>query len=271
MHQEIRDNGWRQCRLFSEADSESIVNDVLDVTYQAGARLVLVSHDCDIVHQGNHEPRVEVCLAAVVEPPGNPNFYYGKNARRLHLKVEIDAVGPLVLELKAHERYSISRDTLTNYTPDGDAELAEREVTTIKNWLASRFVRAALPDEFNERIRPAWARISTIAKRCRESMSAIYISLDPRVEVETDADYNLAVYGCMTRDDWDNPDLRQTVEEAISDIATVLNGCDGIILQDSGVRAESQITLEDIRKYLIRWDFDHLSHRDTPVGTLPAG
>jgi hypothetical protein len=58
------------------------------------------------------------------------------------------------------------------------------------------------------------------------------------------------------------------METLISDIATAMNSCEGIEVENFELRSEDAITLADLR-FLRRWDYDYLSHRDSADSALP--
>ncbi len=266
MDTKIRRNGWRQGRIFTEKDSGNLIRES-DINTAQNAQLILVSHDCDIVHQGVHEPLVEVFAASNIGSNCDANYLYGKNPRRLHLAVSKSDLSIEYIELRAPNRFSIDRRTLCDIEPDETRELLPAEKRVLCNWVAARYVRAALPDEFNRRIVGAWGQISSIAKKYGQNLTAIFIKLEPKEELSSGSDYKVAIIGSLTTVDWSDSSKRMEAETAISRIATELGKCDGIQLADSEILSESQITLEDLR-FLTRWDFDYLSYRELPLGDI---
>jgi hypothetical protein len=90
----IQNLGWRQGSVFKLAASTPIIQAhrwhiaVHEFSIPDDARLILVSHDCDVVHPGPHEPRIEVCPAVRVNALSG-NFTGTRNPRRLHIELEI--------------------------------------------------------------------------------------------------------------------------------------------------------------------------------------
>lgn len=140
----IRTNGWRQGSVFSLDDSRTLLQQP-----ESNARLILVSHDCDIVHSGLREPVVEVCEA---QPQQRLDGTYAlaKNPRLRHVGLRIsEAVVPH--SLQAADRRWIDRSLLEGMAPANGAVVAEGERRIITRWLAKRYDRAALPDRFTLR------------------------------------------------------------------------------------------------------------------------
>lgn len=61
---DIRQHGRQQGSLFSVESTR----DLLGAQIQGGeARLILATHDCDILHQGSHEPKIDAFIATPVQ------------------------------------------------------------------------------------------------------------------------------------------------------------------------------------------------------------
>jgi hypothetical protein len=104
----IQNLGWRQGSVFTLQASTPVVVanreriSVPQFTIPDEARLILVSHDCDIVHPGPHEPRIEVCPAVRLNGALSGNFTGTRNPRRLHIELEIEGAGQGLRAQGAH-------------------------------------------------------------------------------------------------------------------------------------------------------------------------
>jgi len=84
-----RDTDWRQGDLLTQEAAAKLT--ALNGAVGEKHRVVVITHDCDLPHDG--ETAVEVIVADVVTG-ANPQFSYAKNPRKLHLGYEIAVGGP---------------------------------------------------------------------------------------------------------------------------------------------------------------------------------
>src|SRR5258708_24960508 len=260
----IQRHGWRQGSVFTLAASGPIVlahRDRISVPNFAiddGARLLLTSHDCDIVHPGAHEPRIEVCPAISIQRLDG-NFTGTRNPRRLHLELAINGAHH-PYELRAPTRFCIPRETLESSLPDPNACLTPRHYDHFCHWLAKRFRRAALPTTFDNRIGAETRRqIRTILRPLQDSIYSILIAIDPDDrELEPDAPYVVQVVALMEEDDFANPERRAPVEDALSQIQQILHRCVGIELEACIAESMARMTVDTFRDFAT-WDYDDIS------------
>ena len=140
-HRRIRTNGWRQGSVFSDEDTAALSENPVP-----GSRLILVTHDCDLVHNGEHEPHIEVCLAEHLENGVDGNYRWARHPRRIDVQLDIDGEQAAFC-LHAAKRQWLDRAKLQDIQPDASSLLAEAELTRLTVWLAKRYTRTALPDE----------------------------------------------------------------------------------------------------------------------------
>lgn len=256
-HELIRRNGWRQGAIFSPESTAEIIDGAND-----GSRLIVVSHDCDIVHRGDQEPHVEVCVADPLTNGVDGQFRWARHPRRLDVNLEISD-GAAGYRLEAFNRKQFNQSILEQYEPDAQAVCPPEELTRITVWLAKRYTRAALPDTFNARQEPARDRIRNILRRNSEIMSSIQIALEPKAELGQDEQYRVHIIALMLKDDYDTENLRIQIEEAINQIARALHECDGIEVVEAAVVSEDSFTLHASR-FFVELNFDDLSLRAVP-------
>lgn len=256
-HELIRANGWRQGRIFSPEDTATILEHC-----EANARLILVSHDCDVVHAGDDEPYVEVCVASHLEDGVDGLYRWARNPRRLDIEVQLDGA-PVGFSLLACDKQRVSRTELERCVPDQSASLSTRELAEVAIWLGKRYTRVALPDGFNERRRPANDAVRRILRRSSQFISGLMIALNPKGDIGPEHDYEVHFVALMLKDDYQDDHHRNRVEEAVNRIADRLQACDDIEVIDSAVRSEEMFTYHDAR-YFVELGFDDLSLRADP-------
>ena len=268
----IQQNGWRQGSVFTLEASGPIVLEyrdriaVPDFVIGDDARLLLTSHDCDIVHPGVHEPRVEVCPAVALNGKLSGNFTGTRNPRRLHLELVING-HTRPYELRAPTRFDIDRTVLQESQPDPDAHITPRHRDHFLHWLAKRYRRAALPTSFDGRISAETRRsIRELIDPLSDSVEAILIALNPDdEELELNVPYIMQIVALMSDINFTNVERRRPVEEALARLQQLLDSCPGIELDACVAASMGRMTVDEYLEFVI-WDYDDLSLN---VGTAP--
>ena len=253
----IRTNGWRQGSVFSVEDTAALVENPL-----AKSRLILVSHDCDLAHRGEHEPHIELCTAEFLEDGIDGNYRWARHPRRIDVQIEINGA-QIPFCIHAAKRHQLDRSMLQDYQPDDTAILSEAELTRLTIWLAKRYTRAALPDAFNLRIQPAQDRVRRILRRNGKHLSSLLVSLKPLAELTDGEPYDLNLVGLMRHEHYENIELREQLTVVVNQVSGAIEHCDGINVLDTDLLSESEFTLHNLR-YFIELTLDDLSLRDEP-------
>jgi len=173
---------------------------------------VLISHDCDITN--SVEPDVEVIVGCILSA-ADGTLTAGKSARTLHLPWN-RASGPRVLELKAAEKRKIPKTQLVGERPDSTYRLEETAVGlfVLRTWLALRYNRASFPDEFNARLQRTKAgRDMLRVLRNHPQITGVYVKLNTRDELPTEASAPYEVDMFLAFDPGDDPEQAQTTAD----------------------------------------------------------
>ena len=161
-------------------------------------RLIVTSHDCDIVNSSlEKEPVVEVLRAGIatarkVDKPHSG----GRNPRTLQLAFEAGAT-TTVLHCSVHDRWTIPRDLLLREEPQG--QLADKERRLVAEWLAKRYIRAAFPTAFDRRWRAKLKAWQKLLERHSEWLQGVYLRLNTLVELSEEAPYRCHVLLAVPR------------------------------------------------------------------------
>lgn len=247
----IRDNRWRQGSVFSVEEGRNILGEP-----ETSARLILVSHDCDIVHSGTREPVVEVCVALPLERM-NGSYARAKNPRILHLTLQV-AGNAVPHEIEASNRRQIDRSQLETMMPANNVVLPAEDLRIITRWLAKRYDRAALPDRFNERLVPAQEAIRLALQGGGARLSMIMLHLDPEDELPVDASYRVFLFALMPKEIFENEPDRIAGTATIAQVAAAMSRCNGIEIVDFALLSEDDLTLHDLHS-LIEYTCEDLS------------
>lgn len=227
---------------------------------------VVLSQDCDLVHPSYEiEPNVELIVGRLVDAADN-NLRHGRNPRRLHLDVK-SGTGSTVVAFSIHERLLVSRAVLENHSPHASVRLRAEDRRLLCEWVAKRYVRAAFPDEFNERARAACKKIEKELKRDGEHVTGLFLMIDPDRELAADVEYRAILRVTARRETLTDIATEQRLVRVANTIATALGTCKGILVEDHQLVSEGEFTLEDLR-FFKRWDWDYRSHSGEPGGEV---
>jgi hypothetical protein len=261
----IQNLGWRQGSVFTLQASTPVVVanrariSVSQFTIPDEARLILVSHDCDIVHPGPHEPRIEVCPAVRFNGALSGNFTGTRNPRRLHIELEIEGARH-GYELRAPTRFPLPREILQDSAPDQNARITAKHHRYFCHWLAKRVRRTALPTAFDQRVSAqVRSAIRDLLHPLADSIESILIALDPRdEELAPDQSYVVQIVALMEAADFADQHRREAVEGAMQALENLLDHCGGIEFDACVCQSMSEMTLDVFRDFSI-WDYDELS------------
>jgi hypothetical protein len=250
----IQNLGWRQGSVFTLQASAPVVVanreriSVPQFNIPDGARLILVSHDCDIVHPGPHEPRIEVCPAVRLNGALSGNFTGTRNPRRLHIELEIGGARH-GYELRAPTRFTLPREILQDSAPDQNARITVKHHRYFCHWLAKRVRRTALPTAFDQRVSAqVRSAIRDLLHPLADSIESILIALDPRdEELGPDQSYVVQIVALMEAEDFADQHRREAVEGATQALQNLLDHCGGIELDACVCQSLSEMTLDVFR------------------------
>lgn len=172
-----RDMAWRQGCVLSDAAMDAL--DLRDAAEPTACCAVVITHDCDLANDNMAaEPDVELIVGRVVTAP-NGSFLWGKAPRTLHLPMR--RKGEVVtVELVATRKVLLPKNALAAYQPNDDFALEPKALAVMRSWLSSRYLRAAFPDAFVERMRATKfdEKLAKTVEPYGDLISFIYFVLD---------------------------------------------------------------------------------------------
>jgi hypothetical protein len=253
-------NGWRQGNIIDDKSSISslIKNSYSNKSFNSllPEFLIIITQDCDIFHHNlSDEPYIDFIKGYFQEEDGN--LLYGKNPRRLQIKYDKGTIGFFI-----HDVFCITKDVFEKINPKhASMNLKKEDIKQIVNWVSKRYVRAAFPDEFNNRLSKAKQvdRVSRNLLMCEVSL--IYIDL-PDEELKPEQDYEVTmVIGVRHRSD-------QEIIIKVEDFFYNAFNLPGIKTEVK-VYDEYDITYETISTYK-RFDLDYRSVSGNPDVAAPV-
>jgi len=258
---------WSQGCLI-QAQENSKLQPHLRVTLPNNSRLIIVSQICDLLHVSlEAEPFAEVLVTIPLEGGPNGNFVNCRSPRKLHIPITT-GVDTTYLEARRVDVYSVPREILLELSPDHNMKLETKVVTVLSRWLALRYSRAALPDNFEARLRDRSDEIRKTLKNVPNDIHAIYIALNSHTELPGDQAYRIAIYATMEVDNFQNTERKGRAAIALEKLVSVLSKCAGVEVYDYELTSEADLTLDDV-KDLVLWNYDYLSFGASPPADVP--
>ena len=262
--------GWRQGSILgSELARVARKHAPERVTMSDEDRLIVTSHDCDIVSPSlGKEPVVEVLRAgAATASTVNTQYLGGRNPRFLQIAFQAGAEAT-VLACSVHDRWTIPRDILRCDAPQG--QLADKERRLVAEWLAKRYIRAAFPTAFDRRWHTKRRNWQKLLQGHSEWLQGVYLRLNTLDELPEDTPYTcdliLAVPSDKRGDEgWPaQVDYLDREVKAFWDQFRPEIECAGVDLLGT-----DEITLADLEAYQ-RFDSDWVSFEDDTSTTPQA-
>ena len=264
--------GWRQGAILDrELASRAWEHAPAGLRRDDRCRLVVTSHDCDLLNPMiAKEPVVEVLRASMV-PDGHAAGVTssGRNPRTLTLSGVAVEGNDTALDFNVHDRWQVPRPLLMAERPVGF--LSDRDRRLVAEWLAKRYIRAAFPTAFDLR----WRRKSRswrilLAKHSRW-IKGVYLRLNTQREQPADQPYRCSMLAAVPHEkqhhrDW--VEAREVMERAFMEFWNQFHP--GIVCEEVDVLPTDRITLAELERYQ-RFDADWISFEDdTSVVPLSA-
>ena len=258
----ISDNNWSQCCIVQNKELQRIVELPLGTPT---AFLVVISQSCDLVHPTlEDEPYVE-CIECHPIEKEDGNFTHGKNPRRLHLSISNGVGGrDQAVEILPYQIHRFDRVIMEGIFPSKEYYLSEIACRILTLWLAARYVRAAFPDEFNNRINRVKKKLKKKASLLVESVTGIYIQILPDREIAEEDVYSVNLLALVSVSFGGE---LAAVESTISEYASLMQ--DQCMEVQFKVLKENVVSVSTIRSYR-QLDWDHISLRSNPPAELPS-
>ncbi len=219
------------------------------------ALLLVLTHDCDLVQPDfEKEPFVEFLVLQPI-PRTDGNFAHGRHPRFLDF-----AIGEGCFRAFCHHRHRRPRICLTACAPLETHPIDDPLSDLVTQWIAKRYTRPAFPDAFNLRLSRDQRAIKRFFQSNGHHFRDILINCTPRHDELNDGNpYQLIAWLVLAPD----ATLSETERQNLTiEFEQLLGGCPGIEIGECRIVDEGDVSLAHLR-YLLPWDFDYLTHRET--------
>ena len=259
----LLESEWRQGSVLPH---ELLKDATLPASVTTDTKLVVISHDCDLVNTSySAEPFLEFFVARPKPSDARDGrMFKGKNPRRLQFVAQQSGEKRLY-EIDVHEKYRVDRRVLERGKRDATIEISESDVLVIAKWAARRYHRPSLPTAFVDRVAPVKTKLSKKLERYGEDILHVYAGLDTLDELPADEGYRLILCVVIPVEVGEDDNKEQRANSVVSEMQKLLAQSEGIEVEDARLVTESEITLDEVR-HMNRWDFDYLSPEEEKTG-----
>ena len=232
--------------------------------------VVVISHDCDLVRSCKDEPYVEL-IPGQIKDEMKGGLANGQSPHTLHFEF-VQNGKTRVLELCTLNKVTVNKTVLIDVDPDPDAVLTRKGVETLQGWLASRYKRAAFPDDLDGRMKPIKDKLRSVDKDAVRAIIGTWVRYEPEVNhLSDDVPYELWVKIVYSTEEYDAQSkaerhankLRSSFEK------NFFNRDEGvwhsIDLRACEAVADNVFSVRDLCDYK-QWRLEHLSLRQDPPG-----
>ncbi len=240
--------------------------------------VVVISHDCDLTADVAKEPIAELIVGQRIDKLGSDS--YGKTARRLHIEYQTQN-GPVVLELLATAKQPLEKQKLFEFAPRSDIGLDGQGIGILQRWLAARYLRAAFPESFEDRLRAAVVpgkhtflkKIEKILSDGGQHIRGLLFDLNEGKDIERkteDDAYQLGI-NVLYDSTKDEPSAAAAATTAAQELENLFSaafhptegGWKNVCLLYCDPVSDSAMTVA-MREMLKQWRLEHMSLQDDP-------
>lgn len=261
-----RDTPWRQGHLLPHEAVKSL--GLTHPKYPDDTLVIVASHDCDLAQPPDKEPEIELVVGRQIQSLDG-NYTHAKSSRILH--IEFEGKEPLPAEFVITAKCGIPKNVLADFSPTTDFSLSPADCATFQMWLASRYRRAAFPDEFQRRLTESrlTEKIANAVRPHGKMITAVFFDVDEGEEINRKGPSDVYVLGIyllhITEPDFNAAEAAAKQAKTIIENAFEANLLDkqtdtwgSIELRYVDVLSENAMTFLQ-SKLLKKWRLDHIS------------
>jgi len=225
-----------------------------------GDWLVVMTQTCDLL-QGDleKEPRVELLRLTPTRPSVGAPLGWTQHPRYIQIERSMPET---LLYACIHDRAWVPRERFDHLAPDPTRSLAPGDTRMLAKWLASRNLRPAYPDAFNDRLKPIHKDLARFWKAQKGNLRAAFCAFTCDDELPEEVPYEVEFVLVHPRA------LPPADAQALAEqFETIISPCEGIVAEAKAM-ADIDFSLAHLDRYT-RWDLDHLSFSDPGQSPLP--
>ena len=223
----------------------------------AEAKLIAISHDCDLVNPSfDAEPWLEILVARPIDAPDG-SLTLGKNPRKMHLSIG-EGIAKRSYELDIHAKFQTKRQCLSGGHPDASLRLDRPQTLQIARWVGKRYSRPSFPTAFNRRIPNAiLKKIKKLLARDGADIKGIFLALTDE-ELDQNQPYEVVLRLVITTEAGEDDERERLALSVLTELQDLMDQCTGIAVVDAEVKTLDEFSLADFLDTKV-WDYEYLS------------
>jgi len=219
----------------------------LHLPNDASVRAIITPYSCVMAQA---EPATLIDLLVVRPANEDAGYFFGKSTRKINLCAVVDGA-ERHFDATPDDRRSIEAQQLIPHKPDRSLRLVDAHREGLSYWMAQRYLRAALPDDFNAAWDPARKGLRKLAKRM--SGCGIVLLMQRQTAAKT---YAVELVLVLAPRESDKLGELQVVA---TEMEKLFLGCDRIESVEIDVRSADAVSLRDFQEWSHFDAFDDLS------------
>jgi len=175
----------------------------------------------------------------------------------------------VLIETSQNDKALIPRGMLAKYSPCLRSKLDDKQINILTGWLASRYNRTALPDNFESRIeKKAEDRIKKALSKALP-ITALLINLSSWQELDEKTNYVVTIKAIF-KSEADNSSVRKDMDTRLNEVCNALESCKGITVNkaDTEVIPDNEARIILLRSFK-KWHYDSISLKDQDTHAAP--
>ena len=239
---------------------------VLPASATIDTKLVVISHDCDLVNESYEaEPYVEFFVAhRKPDTARDGRLFNGKNPRKCQFFAKENGERRLY-EVDVHEKHRIPRKTLEGGARDQTITISPADVRNLAKWAMRRYHRPSLPTAFLSRVSNlAKNKMGKKLEREGEDVLGVYLGFNSVDELRDGEPYRIIIRAIVSAEASEDEVRERRAIGVVAEVQKLLAQCPDISVEDADAVSETEFSMYDMRT-MVKWDFDYLSP-DEAVG-----
>ena len=254
LRQQLIDEGWRQGVILAPGPFQN----------QDAIGFLVLNQTCDCISPDlENEPCFELLPLRKLEGEANTQLLNGCNARRIHFQIEEDGAEVWVAARMADIEF-FDRSEYTQLGISGEFLARQPVIDDVVAWRASRYLRPAFPEGFEQALKKPLSRFKKFIKRDEALIDSILISLDPFDELEDGEKYELQLRLMVDPIILGEPTNAEKLKALADKIQEHLEKCDIFFEPTCGVTSLEKMNLLERKQFLDFSRFDYLSFGEEP-------
>jgi hypothetical protein len=179
-----------------------------------------------------------------------------RQARKLHLDIDLSGKSDACFELRACEKMSVRKKMFLG-APD-DIHIGKDALYILRLWLAIRYRRQAIPDDLDQCLKPLWEKFRKPAEEISRALHGIRIQFARNEDPDDHAvSYDCTLFFVYDADHKESSQVRQVIETLLPITGDLASTTLPVYLELLPV--PDTVFTYQMQRRSTRWVHDHIS------------